>query len=45
MPPEYRERFECNVRLELFAQGGTRGLIARYSPRGFFDGLGFDGLE
>jgi N-acetyl-1-D-myo-inositol-2-amino-2-deoxy-alpha-D-glucopyranoside deacetylase len=45
MPPDYRERFERNMRLESFALGGTRGPIARYPMRGFFEGLGFDGLE
>jgi N-acetyl-1-D-myo-inositol-2-amino-2-deoxy-alpha-D-glucopyranoside deacetylase len=46
LPPEERERMlERMFDVEHFALGATRTVIERYPLRGFFDGLGFEGLE
>ena len=44
MPPEYLEKMRERQLTENFSLGGTRGPIPHWPLRGFFDGLGFEGL-
>ena len=46
MPAEFQERMRERINRENFSLGGTRGPIARWPLRGFFDGLeGYSHLD
>lgn len=45
MPPEQREKMRERLTHENFSLGGTRGPIPHWPLSGFFDGLGFEGLQ